>query len=163
MSDVTPHSVMEKFEFYFLGLTFTLLAASIQTAEFNEYSFYNSCIELFGWLALGLSGVTGLSKIEYLSSLIAIRNNKDSNSDLARELQRAKTLGSPTVRLAQTNENRNIDDVISILSENTKIWGKRLDEFGRTHEIKHHVQKYSFLLGLILIAIARSYGIFSGL
>jgi hypothetical protein len=29
MASVTPHSILEKFEFYFLGLTFTLLGAAI--------------------------------------------------------------------------------------------------------------------------------------
>jgi len=158
MSDVTPHTVMEKYEFYFLGLTFTLLAASIQTVDFSEYSKAN----LFGWLAFGVSGVTGLSIIEYLSSLIAIRNNKDTNSDLASQLQKAKSMGSPSVRVAETGENKNIDEVLAVLEENTKNWGNRLDQFGRVHEIKHHVQKYSFLSGLVLTASARAYWVFCG-
>jgi len=37
-SPVTPHSILEKFEFYFLGLTFTLLGAAIQTATFAGHS-----------------------------------------------------------------------------------------------------------------------------
>lgn len=160
MSEVTPHGVMEKYEFYFLGLIFTLLAASVQTADFIAYTQLNSFIELFGWAAFGVSGVVGLSKIEYLSSLIAIRNNRNENSSYASQLQKAKAMGTPSVRVAETGESKSIDEVISVLEENTKTWQDRLDKFGRSHEIKHHVQKYTFLVGLLFVAVARAYGAF---
>lgn len=160
MTDVTPHTVMEKYEFYFLGLTFTLLAASIQTVDFGEYSKANSLIELAGWLAFGVSGVIGLSKIEYLSSLIAVRNNKDQNAEYASQLKKVKAMGTPSVRIAQTGEQQDIDKVIAVLEENTKTWEKRLDQFGRAHEIKHLTQKYAFLVGLLLVSVSRAYGVF---
>ena len=69
-SSVTPQSVMEKYEFYFLALTFTILGASIQTADFSAYSKAGVVAEIVGWAALGLSGLVGLSKIEALPVMI---------------------------------------------------------------------------------------------
>jgi NhaP-type Na+/H+ or K+/H+ antiporter len=90
MSEVTPHAVMEKYEFYFLALTFTLLGLSIQTVDFESYSNINTIIELLGWLLFGVSGVVGLSKIEYLPSIITIRNERDAASSYVSELQKIK-------------------------------------------------------------------------
>jgi hypothetical protein len=160
MAEVTPHSVMEKYEFYLLGLTFTLLGASIQTADLGEYSTINSIIELARWFAFGLSGVTGLSKIEYLPSLITIRNEKNSNKGYMDELQRARALGKQSVRVAQTGEALEIDQVLSIVENNVVTWNNRLEQYGKWHEIKHVVQKYSFLSALFLVACSRAYIVF---
>jgi hypothetical protein len=157
MADVTPHSVMEKYDFYFLGLTFALLGASIQTADFVDYSKLNSIIELMAWFAFGLSGVVGLSKIENLGSLILIRNKKDTNRNYADELQKARSLGTKSVRVSQTGEVLEIDKVISTVESNVSTWNSRLEQFGKWHEIKHIVQKYSFLSALFLVACSRAY------
>jgi hypothetical protein len=154
-------SLMEKYEFYFLGLTFTLLGASIQTVDFGEYSKVNSIIELVGWFAFGLSGVVGLSKIEYLASLIIIRNEKDLNKSYVSELQKARALGTRSVRVAQTGESLEIDQVISTVEANVSTWNNRLEQFGKWHEIKHIVQKYSFLIALFLVAFSRAYTVFA--
>ena len=160
MSEVTPHSVMEKYEFYFLGLTFTLLGATTQTANFSEYSQLNSIIELTGWFLLGVSGVVGLSKIEHLSSLISIHNEKESSIDYSNSLQKAKVKGTKQVHYAQTGEYVEIDKVIAILEKNKDTWHDRLETFGKWHDIKHIVQKYSFLVALVVLAISRSFIVF---
>ena len=55
-SAVTPHSILEKFEFYFLGLTFTLLGAAIQTAAFTGHSHVSVITEIIGWAGFAISG-----------------------------------------------------------------------------------------------------------
>jgi len=159
MPEVTPHTILEKYEFYFLGLTFTLLGLSIQSVNFSSYSNLNTVIELLGWLFFGVSGVVGLSKIEYLPSLITIRNERDSASSQVSELQKIKT-GSAIpaqVKVAQSGKVLEIDSVISIISGNEKVWSERLDRFGKHHEFKHQVQKYLFISGLTAVGIARAY------
>jgi len=160
MTKVTPHSVMEKYEFYFLGLTFAFLGASIQTVDFSEYSKVNSIIELAGWFAFGLSGVVGLSKIEYLSSLITIRNKKYSNEGYVSELQKARASGTQSIRVAETGEVLEINQIISTIEADVSTWNNRLEQFGKWHEIKHIVQKYSFLSALFLVACSRAFTVF---
>jgi hypothetical protein len=59
--------------------------------------------------------------------------------------------------VAQTGEVLEIDSVISTISGNEKIWSDRLDKFGKHHEIKHQIQKYTFIIGLSVVGIARAY------
>ena len=54
-----------KFRFYFVALTFTLLAATIQTVVFSEMNPLNSFLELLGWFSLLASGLSGLTYLEY--------------------------------------------------------------------------------------------------
>ncbi|MDA0687188.1 MAG: hypothetical protein O2948_00980 [Proteobacteria bacterium] len=72
-----------KFRFYFVGLTFTLLAASIQTAGLSEMRGINAIIELFGWVSLLASGLAGLSYLEFTPVVYrhidAIENSSGEN------------------------------------------------------------------------------------
>ncbi len=53
-----------KFRFYFVALTFTLLAAAVQSAPLSEMSLISKVFELSGWLALLICGLVSLSYIE---------------------------------------------------------------------------------------------------
>lgn len=61
----TAQRVQEKFEFYLLALTFTVLGLSIQTANFSQ-NIYSDFFELAGWLLLLASGISGLLRIEWV-------------------------------------------------------------------------------------------------
>src|SRR2546429_491347 len=54
-----------KFQFYFLGLVFTLLAVSVQTAKLGVAT-YADGFELVGWISLLVSGIAGLWHMEYV-------------------------------------------------------------------------------------------------
>ena len=55
--------VQEKFEFYMLSLTFTLLALSVQSASFGN-NLASDILELIGWCLLLISGVIGIFRLE---------------------------------------------------------------------------------------------------
>ena len=57
-----------KVEFYFIGLTFTILGFSIQIFSFGCNLFADG-LELGGWFALLLSGMTGLRRLDRGPSL----------------------------------------------------------------------------------------------
>lgn len=85
-----------KFRFYFVALTFTLLAASIQSAPLSEMSCVNKIIEITGWLFLLICGFSSLSFLEYSSVIyknraIAENQEKDETTrteskEVAREI-----------------------------------------------------------------------------
>lgn len=54
-----------KFRFYFVALVFTLLAASIQTADLSHMRTSNQVLELIGWVLLLVSGLCSLSFLEF--------------------------------------------------------------------------------------------------
>lgn len=156
-SPVTPDSVLEKFEFFFLGLTFTLLGASIQTADFANSSSVSVIAEIIGWAGLALSGLVGLSKIEYLPVLIHLRSRKDEFKEYKSGLERARALGTTQARIAQTGDEISVDDVILKVEKKLSRYTGQLDKVGKWHGVKHISQKWSFVFGLIVIAIARAH------
>ena len=56
--------IQEKFEFYFLSLTFVILGLSIQTSKFGTHPISDG-LELFGWISLFVSGMAGLSRMRW--------------------------------------------------------------------------------------------------
>lgn len=56
--------VSTKFRFYFTSLVFTLLAATIQTSNFDNLPVFIVYLELFSWIALVVSGLSSLSFLE---------------------------------------------------------------------------------------------------
>jgi len=54
--------IQEKFEFYFLSLTFVVLGLSIQTSRFDGHLLADG-FELISWMCLFVSGLSGLFRM----------------------------------------------------------------------------------------------------
>ena len=156
-SAVTPHSILEKFEFYLLGLTFTLLGASIQTANLADRSSASVIAEILGWAGFGLSGLIGLSKLKHLSVVIYLRNRKSELEEHKGSLDQGKASGITQVRIAQTGEVMTVDAAIQQVNGNLSLHSEHLDKAGKRHEVKAIIQNWSFVLGLLSVAVARAY------
>ncbi len=69
--------LQEKFSFYVIALTFTILGLAVQTAEFG-ISRISDSVELLGWIFLLTSGLTGLSRLEWTPKIYQIFHGQDS-------------------------------------------------------------------------------------
>jgi hypothetical protein len=156
-SAVTPHSILEKFEFYFLGLTFTLLGAAIQTADFTGHSHVSVAAEILGWTAFAIAGLVGLSKVEHLSIVIYLRNQKSEFESNKSQFEQAKASGVASAKIAQTGEVMTIDAVIHQVGETASRYAEQLDKVGTRHAVKDITQRWAFVLGLLAVATARAY------
>lgn len=152
---MTHESIQEKFEFYFIGLTFTLLGLSIQTSNFENSSIIVISLELIGWSFFIISGLSALSKIEWISSLVYVKNRKSSLKDVSRQLGVFQAQGQPSVFNADTGQKESISNTLEKLNENIEQYDNRLKELGKYHGWKHEVQKYTFVIGLLAVAISR--------
>jgi len=150
-SSLTSESVLEKFEFYFIGLTFTLLGASIQTASFKGYSCLSVYLELLGWVFFIISGLIGLSKLEWISVMIYVKTRKSSLEEVAQQLR----INGANALNADSGQIEAIGETLSRLDTLIGSSGSKLEKIGERHKWKHEIQKYFFAIGLIAIAIAR--------
>ncbi len=149
-------NTQEKFEFYVISLVFTLLAVSIQTAEFN-FSKVSDSFELAGWAALLISGIFGLWRVEYLPDQ---RLKLDQKSDLQAEIYEYKKLqmeGKSSVFVLDTHSDQNIDDRIVNLQQGVDALSSILTKLEKTNMLKYSIHRVSFLIGVVCIVIARAY------
>lgn len=152
---ISSESFLEKFEFYFIGLTFTLLVASIQTSKFSGYPSFSTYTELTGWAILTISGLIGLSKLEGIPAIIYVKKRKSSLEEINQQLRLSQSRGVTTAVDADSGRTVSIFDTITRLESTITEYDNKLKDIGRKHEWKHQIQKYSFTIGLVAIAVAR--------
>jgi hypothetical protein len=149
-------SLQEKYEYYVAGLTFTLLAASIQTASIGSDKF-QIILELSGWAALFASGVIALLRFRMqpvAHKNAAILEQKRAAID---KFKSAKINGTREVIYAETGEKVSIDQAISdgeaSLNKNEPILNKLEGKLISQHE--WHLGLFTF--GFTLIMLSRAY------
>ena len=107
----------EKFEYYLVALTFTLLGLSVQTVKFGS-SNVADILELVGWVVLLLSGIMALLRLEMQP---VVHNNYarlDSiNSELSQLLEAQARGTTEVVNRDRDYEATSIEESIKLHSE----------------------------------------------
>jgi hypothetical protein len=146
----------EKYEFYILALTFTILGLSIQTAEFCTF-YYQSVIELSSWFLLLLSGLAGLSRQEYIPVAYYAEHRHQNAREYKKGYEegvqgRRKVLKEDGTAMSESEIQEQLDSLIARLDASSKQ-NKKIE---RGIEIKYEIHKYSFIIGLLLLIVSRS-------
>jgi hypothetical protein len=145
----------EKFQFYGVALVFTILGLSIQTATFDGHVIARIC-ELFSWLMLLVSGLSGLSHLEWNPVIRVQMARKDELEGKANHLQAQKSQGVRQVKVLQDNKVVSIEERIE---EYESLVGKldtQVRKLDRKAEIKYQIFKWSFGVGIVFLAAGRS-------
>lgn len=155
-SDVEyARQLQEKFELYLLGLIFTLLALAIQTAKFGAND-YADAMELAGWLSLLVSGLFGLSRIEWIP--VTLKTHSEL-LDIKAELQQlveAEAQGHDHVPVIDQEQPADIGVLIADRKDSVERVQERVKSLERGIRRKYEVHKWSFVLALVLLIAARS-------
>jgi len=146
--------ITQKFEFYFLALVFTVLGLAIQTSSFSTY-YCQYVFELFAWISLLLSGLAGLSRLEWAT--VAYRHY----GEIANKEQELKTIkegltgrpilcssGEQWTKEGLTKEKSNLEGYIGKHKE-------RAITVERWIQIKYVIHKWGFVVGVISLGVAR--------
>jgi hypothetical protein len=158
MSDnkVSKDKLAEKFEFFFIGLIFAVLGISIQTVNFSESSDIVILVEVASWLCFLISGLIGLNKLEWLPNLIYLRDRVQNRKNILGKLNiMSKT--SSQILIAESNEYMAIKDLMDESETLREKYNDELKKLAEKHGIKNKVQRWSFYIGFLLLAISRSY------
>jgi len=146
----------EKFDFYVISLVFTLLALSIQSAEFGSSSVAGA-LELTGWLLLLVSGVVGLWRLEYLPVIRLKRTMKQEFEDEFYEIKRLKLQGVQEIDVLETGKAQNLDERLQNKQQAIDIISPVIADLEKHNQIKYRVFRSAFIFGLISLVLARAY------
>lgn len=150
------HKLQEKFDFYLIALTFTILGLSIQTATFDK-QIASSIFELLSWFTLFFSGMVGLSRLELIPAMFHAHAELQESEDEVSRLHQAQAQGVTEVPLIDNErETAPIDEVITRLETFTINSKPVVDKLNNSTILRYSIHKWSFVVGLLLLIIARS-------
>ena len=146
-NDEISFRLKERFEFYVIALIFTILGLSIQTASFGT-SLLSDSFELLGWLFLFISGLVGLSRLEWIPVAYSVHAEIEKWQSQAENLRQDQQMGRAVVPVL--DDERGIIPVEEAIqaqdaevmrlkpkAKNIKKWTLR----------KYTIHKWAFVLG----------------
>jgi hypothetical protein len=146
----------EKFEFYLLSLVFTLLALSVQSAKFGSSSLVDT-LELSGWACLLISGIAGLWLMEWRPVLRIHMAQKQEFEEYISQMKELELKGQTKIVILETSSEESIADLIKNRQHAINVLQPTIKKLERYNYIKYDVHRYGFVLGVILVVIARGY------
>lgn len=140
----------ERFEFYLVALTFTLLGLAAQTAAFGDLVVAD-LTELGAWGALLLSGLTGLARLEGIPHVLRLASMRSERLGFITTLRNRPDIGEVeflnetlSQRDALAKQEANVDRITQALeSQNAGLMGKA------------RKQRTAFAVGVTMLAVAR--------
>lgn len=147
--------LQEKFELYLLGLIFTLLALAVQTAKFGASPWADG-LEVAGWIALLISGLVGLSRMEWMPvahETYAAQVDTEAERD---RLRMAAEQGTRVVTVLDQVEPADIQALIADRDSGAKKLEAKTKEHQASIRRKYAVHKWTFVAGLCLLMGARA-------
>jgi erythromycin esterase-like protein len=147
--------VQEKFDFYVVGLAFTVLGLAIQTAKFGVWK-WADVMELVGWLSLFISGVAGLRRLALIPGFFHVAAFENEHRDSAAELKTMRAQPGATFRSLTTLQPISADPLIEAHEKAATNAQENLDKFNRKFRTQSRIQRQALVVGLGLLMLARA-------
>ena len=140
----------ERFEFYLVALTFTLLGLAAQTAAFGDL-IVADLIELGAWGALLLSGLTGLARLEGIPHFLRLASMRSERLGLITTLRSRPDIGE----LEFLNETLSQQDALAKQEANVDQITQALESQNAGLIRKARKQRRTFAIGVTMLVVAR--------
>lgn len=149
--------VQTRFHFYVLGLTFGVLALSVQTATFDGRPVVARLAELAAWILLLTSGLFGLSRLEWIPHAYLVDAVGGEVQERAQSLKKAALQGASSIHVLAEGKKRSVEDLLARADDDMKVVTARQAELNRWSQVKYTAQKVTFVGGLVCLMVARGY------
>lgn len=140
----------QKFEFYFLALVFTVLGLSIQTSAFS--SRLQSVVEITAWVFLLISGLAGLSRMEWVPPLYGLFSELTEQESFVKEAKSGRPLVRSGQSLSEVEAKEHVRRVENGIGKRTDIMHK----IEARSKVKYFLHKWMFVAGLVLLVVSRA-------
>jgi hypothetical protein len=145
--------IQEKFDLYFLSLTFVVLGLSIQTAKFGG-SLLADGLELICWVCLFVSGMSGLSRMRWVPSLHRAIHAIVTREQYVKEAKVRQEQGEPYVVTRQDNQMP-INDFINKAEKGVEVVKKQLAGLENRDTVKYWLHVWGFAAGIFFLICSR--------
>jgi len=146
--------IQEKFQFYIVGLIFTLLGLSIQTASFGT-SMVADLLELGAWLCLLVSALIAMSRLEWAPQIYRLFDIQQDLKAEQQKLRQAINTGAGVVDT--TGQPIEPNESLRKIEERIDVTVGQVKKLDKGAQWKYTAHKLGFVLGLVLLLIARAY------
>ena len=145
----------KKFDFYLLALVFTILGLTIQTSNFSLF-YCQYIFELSGWVALLISGLAGLSKMEWIPVIIKHMEENQIDAEHKSGLSKARETGAVDSKTGLPMPKEEVEVFLETVEDRINTRTKVINKIEKKHNIKYHFHKWGFIIGLALLLVSRA-------
>ncbi len=145
--------VQEKFEFYFLSLTFIVLGLSIQTSHFGD-SLLADFFELISWVCLFVSGLSELTRMQLLPQAYKVYHAIVTRKGNLKEAKIRQDDGESGVITSEGNKIP-ISDFIKEDEKGIKVVENQFAEMEKKNALKYKLHVWGFAAGLFFLICSR--------
>ncbi len=147
----------QKFTPFFIGLTFSILALSVENPISSGASTFSLTLELLGWIALLFSGLVGLRYFEWRQVLFANLAKWESRKNWTARIKDDQSLGHETIFIQDTKTDEPIDEVISDYEDAVSKSKAAVDGLEKSQTNYATIQRRTFYVGIISLVLARGW------
>jgi hypothetical protein len=152
---IIGREIAQKFEFYFISLVFTILALSLQTASFTDIN-PQCIIEISGWFFLALSGLAGLSRLEWLPVSYrhygSIQKEKNNLNAFIQGIRGRRVLKENDDEWSIEELRNAKGDLETHITKRKEI----IDKLNISNTIAYQIHKWGFIVGFFCIIFSRA-------
>lgn len=145
-----------KHQFYVLTLCFTVLALSIETADFDGPLVANA-IELVGWLCLLFSGLLGLIRFELVPKLYQLFDAQAQLTHNKSELKKADITGGEEIFSVQDKKILPISEIVKRIDADLARANEAITERNQKIADRYVLHRWLFVAGVVALVISRGY------
>lgn len=146
----------QKFEFYFLALVFTILGLSIQTSVFSSKE--QSIVELASWASFLISGLAGLSRMEWIPVSYKSYSELTYEKSFVKEAESGRSVVDESGNYLTDAE---VADYVKHARRRIKERTEIMDKIDMLSKVKYFLHKWLFVVGLICLMISRGLNLYS--
>jgi len=154
-NSIIAQRTQEKFDAFLLGLIFTILGLSIQTAKFGVSPVADTS-EVLSWVLFLVAGLAGLSRFEWTSEIYRLYGVQDEKEQLKRAAQRAQLEGKTDLYVMPLEKTVSASQYIAEAKDSVTKVGDAIKPLMKRSFIKYRVMKFTFVAGLVALMFARA-------